>query len=107
MGNAYLNIYYKIDNNLIFLGGLHMITVGITYMIMGSPYFLKDFLNLNVNRIWITINLQMFMSGLVILVAGLLNLAFPSKYWWLVFLAVMFLLVKRVMKISKQLMEEK
>jgi hypothetical protein len=84
-----------------------MITVGITYMIMGSPYFLRDFMKLNVNRIWLTMNLQMFMSGLVILVAGLLNLAYPSKYWWLVFLAVMFLLVKRVMKISKKLMEEK
>ncbi|QST02719.1 hypothetical protein IMZ31_19410 (plasmid) [Pontibacillus sp. ALD_SL1] len=60
-----------------------MIAVGMTYMIMGVPYFLVDALSLNVNEVWKKINLTLWKCGVMTLAFGIMNWVFPNPFWYI------------------------
>lgn len=69
-----------------------MIGVGITYMIIGSPYFLKNKLNLKLHYISERIYLMMFICGLLLTFLTCLNFLIPY-YLYVLFCGVVVLFV--------------
>lgn len=73
-------------------------------MIMSSPYFLKEKLQLNLNAISLKIYLSMFCSGVLIFIIGIIKFFFPSDLWYIPFVIVMGCMCYYVLKTTNDFM---
>lgn len=81
-----------------------MLPVGIAYMAMGAPYYLKRRLNLNVEGLSLKIYSALFRTGIIIFIIGILNFFFNSHWWYIPFIITIGTLVFYTLSSTKKWM---